>query len=554
MDRHARLQQLYENVLQPRLVEIDRYRQRVRNLAIGGVLCALVGVGSCSMACDTPAALAQSPWARQAPFGFALLSIAAFLLAIMRFLVPGVMGHTNYRARFKKEVLADVVRAVRPRAQYFADRHLTRQVYDESGLFFNRLDSFGGDDLLRDFAGETPFDASELNTSYKTGSSDQSERVHTVFHGLFFQLDFDRDVPGRTLLFPGAKGKPPTGSPPLTHVATGDPAFDDAFSVWSNAPEGVPGLLSDDMRRGLLAAADTVGAPLSVAFSGGRVYGGIEYGRNLFEPTFFTSIDLPTLERMVGQLEAVDEVVRALGLEHRRRRPPDPAFHTSAVKVSKMEAITAAGDVTGLEQMASREARAEEAQASAPVLPPGHRTIAQIEELGGELRLSYAGSFGLVFCTAMAAALSVLLPLLLANWGAPELARRVVPLLQDRHPAVDAFLAGMAANPTAFLLVGAFLWWYFTWMVRYRPATVTVGSQGVAIRRVFRPWSFTLPLEAIRRLEATGHTAYLIRRDRSFLGSFVPASPTLRNDLEARWLVAQLRRGLTQAGWVEPRG
>ena len=72
-------------------------------------------------------------------------------------------------------------------------------------------------------------------------------------------------------------------------------------------------------------------------------------------------------------------------------------------------------------------------------------------------------------------------------------------------------------------------------------------------RRVFRPWSLTLPLATVRRLEASNRVAYMIRRDRGFLGSFVVASPTLRNDLEARWLVAQLRRGLAQAGWVEER-
>src|SRR5262245_38468287 len=125
-----RLQQLYDGVLQPRLLEIDRYRRRVRNLAVGGVLCVLVGVGSCNVACETPAALAQSPWARQAPLGFALVSIAAFLTALIRFGVPGGLSYVNYRSHFKKQVFADVVRAVRPRAQYFADRHIPRNAYD----------------------------------------------------------------------------------------------------------------------------------------------------------------------------------------------------------------------------------------------------------------------------------------------------------------------------------------------------------------------------------------------------------------------------------------
>jgi len=97
--------------------------------------------------------------------------------------------------------------------------------------------------------------------------------------------------------------------------------------------------------------------------------------------------------------------------------------------------------------------------------------------------------------------------------------------------------------------VGLLIWLFLGAWLRHRPARVDIGSDGVRIRRVFRPWSLRLPLEAIAKAQASGTQVHLIRSDRSFFRSFVQASPILPSAEEARWIAATLESGLRQLGW-----
>src|SRR5262245_33952937 len=158
---HSRLRALYQT-LAPRLQELDARRVKIRNTIIGGVVTAALGVGSCVTAFDPPSFLAAQPAWRFGPMAFALLTLFLFGFAIVRMLAPGVTGYKNYRAQFKKDVVAALVRAAQPGARYFPERNVGRQAYDESRLFRTQLDTFRGDDLLQGTVGDTPFESSEL--------------------------------------------------------------------------------------------------------------------------------------------------------------------------------------------------------------------------------------------------------------------------------------------------------------------------------------------------------------------------------------------------------
>src|SRR6185295_5308023 len=100
--------------------------------------------------------------------------------ALFKCAVPGITAYLNYRARFKRDVVAEIFKAVSPGAVYAPDRYITETIFDASGLFEKR-GTFRGDDLVRGRIGQTPFEASELQRQYSEGSG-KNERTMLVFH------------------------------------------------------------------------------------------------------------------------------------------------------------------------------------------------------------------------------------------------------------------------------------------------------------------------------------------------------------------------------------
>ena len=68
------------------------------------------------------------------------------------------------------------------------------------GVFQDR-GSYHTDDRVRGRIGQTPFEAAEVKRQYSTGSGKNS-RTYTVFHGLFFHLDFNKSLSGVTFVTP----------------------------------------------------------------------------------------------------------------------------------------------------------------------------------------------------------------------------------------------------------------------------------------------------------------------------------------------------------------
>lgn len=544
--------------LQPRLQALEERRRRLRNTIIGGVVLANLGIGSCITAVDAPFGLAQLPAWRYGPLFFALLALTCFGVAFSRFLVPGVTGYVNYRSRFKKEVVSEVVRAVQPRALYFPDRHLKREVFNGSRLFRTQLDVFRGDDLLQGSAGGTPFECSELEASYTSGSG-KSSRTHRVFTGLFFRIDLDRDLAGHTVVQPrSAAGGDRTG---MQQVAL-DEAFDAEFTVFSTRTDEVRSLVTLELRGRLLELPEHAGAPLHLAFAGRIAYAALDYGRRLFEPQIAGAPKEADLKAMAAPLDVADDVVRTLGLDRGRRRPADPGFHASGFTVGGMEAIAdriaSAGDV-GIDDLSeavgsSLGAVVGATAAAEPVAPPTHEPFARVTDSGGGLEVRYPMTFGTLLALAIWIALTPLLLAALGTWASPGFGEELSRLLADRAPQWREPAEALLAFPTAFLLGSLFLWWMFGSVLRHRPSVDAIGHDGVSIRRLFRVSPSVLPLSVVRRIDPTNRSLSLVRADRSLLrGGLVMLSPNLRSDVEARWLAAQITQALRRCGWRAAR-
>ena len=535
------LERLYESKLKPRLQQLESRRHGLRNTIIGGVVVAALGAGSCWTVFD-PGQLQSQSWWRYGPMLFGLLSLVCFGVAISRFLVPGFTGYMNYRAVFKKEIVAEVVRALLPGARYFPDRSIPKPVYDQSRLFTTE-GKLAGDDLLQGSIGDTPYEACELDHSYTEGGGDNSRTV-PVFHGLFMRIDMDRDCAGQTLVQPpDSTGGDRDGMEAVSF----DPAFDDAFTVWSTHPAAARALLDPAQRARLIQLAEDLVFPLHLAFSGAQAIAAVDFHHGFFEPSLAKGFDLGALRKMAEPLAPIGEIVRALGLEE-RRRPPDSGFHAARVEVSGIEALAGRGDI-GMAQLIDAMQQEQDKKAGPAPLQPPANAWARVTDSGSELSVDYPIAVATLVALAIGLALTPVVFALLVNWLSPARGATIARAVLAARPNLEPLWAGVREYPTGALLGTAFIWWMFAGSLYVRPGSVTVSSDGVKIRRTGRPWASTLPLDVIRGVQHSNRSVHFLRGDRSFLRSLVQASPNLPSEEEARWVVQELKRGLQRSGW-----
>jgi len=172
-----------------------------------------------------------------------------------------------------------------------------------------------------------------------------------------------------------------------------------------------------------------------------------------------------------------------------------------------------------------------------------------VEAQGGETVVRYPGSVGLFVLLLAYLSATLVAATLALNWASPTWSARLIEALAGRWPAEAPPTTALAEAPAALFVVSLFVWLFLGAWLRHRPARVDVGMDGVRIRRVFRPWSLRIPIEAIAKAQVSGTQVHLIRSDRSFFRSFVQASPILPSAEEARWIAATLENGLRQLGW-----
>ena len=75
-------------------------------------------------------------------------------------------------------------------------------MYKSSKLFDKNPDQYKGEDLVRGQIGKTKIAFSELHSQYYTRDDKGRKSWHTIFRGLFFMADFNKDFQGYTLVLP----------------------------------------------------------------------------------------------------------------------------------------------------------------------------------------------------------------------------------------------------------------------------------------------------------------------------------------------------------------
>lgn len=211
--------------------------------------------------------------------------------------------YKNFKAQFKGKVIPTVVKFVDERLDYDPDRSLINQ-YSESGIFTQRYDRYKAEDTISGKFDATNFSFGEIHTEYKTVSTDKNgnrrESWHTIFKGMIFVSDFNKNFTGETIIdadymerYLGKMGRKfqqwnPGRAGKLVKLE--NPEFEKCFAVYSTDEQECRYILSLSMMERLVEMSKKINFRISLSFRNNQVYLAVFNNMDLFEPSVFGSL------------------------------------------------------------------------------------------------------------------------------------------------------------------------------------------------------------------------------------------------------------------------
>lgn len=254
--------------------------------------------------------------------------VVLFIGAVLGFLVFKSIT-SDFKLKFKREVIGAVVSAYDDSFVYVADSGIRKSTFRGSELFQKRIDRFKSEDFVKGKRGKTAFEFSEMHAEYKTTSGSGKNRRtswHTIFQGVFFVADFNKDFRTRTIVLPdtaekvfgflGRKLQDWNFSRPDV-IRLEDPEFEQEFCVYGDDQVEARYILSPALMQRILKLKQKFGSKLYLSFIESKVYIAISSSKNRFEPTILSKLDMSLIREYKEDLDLIVGVVDDLNLNNR---------------------------------------------------------------------------------------------------------------------------------------------------------------------------------------------------------------------------------------------
>jgi hypothetical protein len=309
----------FESDLKPILTELEAQRKRVLHsfgyLAL--VIAGIVGIGLLIIAANPRV-------------GFGVLLIPLVIAIIVAAIVTPFLSR-GYTQRFKTEVLSRMARFLDPSLEYRMDGTIDQTTYMASKIFPHKPDRYKGEDLVEGKIGATAIRFCELHSEYKTTRRDSKGNTHTewhtIFQGLFFLGDFNKNFSGSTVVLPDSAealfGKFGQWLQSFSFgrdqlIKMDDPEFEKLFVVYGTDQVESRYILSPALMRRIVEFKTKKQKPIYLSFVGSSIFVALSDTRPLFEPKIFSTIlDFQTVCEYFEDLRVAVEIVEDLNLNTR---------------------------------------------------------------------------------------------------------------------------------------------------------------------------------------------------------------------------------------------
>jgi len=312
----SELTDFYYKELFPALEELEENRKKIvyQLYMMGGIGFVLFLIGE------------RWTWAT-----FGTASPFLFLFPVIFAVAGGFLYKTltrDYIRNFKNLIITPLIHAIDPNLLYNPYFFLSRHLFERSNLFQHSIDRYGGNDCVKGEIDGVSIEFSDIHAEYQTRDSKGRTQWHTLFRGLFLVAEFNKHFKSRTVVLPDQAEKLFGSliggwlqSKNISRddlIRLDDPEFEKHFVVYGNDPIEARYILTHSMMQRLVDFQKKIVHPLFVSFVHNHIHVAIATGKDLFEPTVFTSLlDYKQAMEYVNALRDTIGLVEELKLNQR---------------------------------------------------------------------------------------------------------------------------------------------------------------------------------------------------------------------------------------------
>jgi len=247
----------------------------------------------------------------------------AFLIAGIILLIINVKKRKKYVAGFKENIVRKIINFIDPLFTYKPGEYINQNDYSDSGLYLEKPDRYSGDDYIEGKRDKTAFCFSELHTQKKVSSGKNTHWV-TIFKGLFFIGDFNKNFQSRTFVYSEKKPQLNFFNKLFSSFASGlekvkleSIEFEQRFIVYSADQVEARYILTPSLMERMVKLEEMMGAGISFSFVKTNIYVAVPIRDNLFEPAIFSKNSYEEIAGYYNTVQTVFEIIDELKLNDR---------------------------------------------------------------------------------------------------------------------------------------------------------------------------------------------------------------------------------------------
>lgn len=241
---------------------------------------------------------------------FILFSLRDYVFNSIEILAPIIMAScgifmfiykiemSGFSSLFKDELIEKLVLFVDENLKYSKNNYIREYEYRASSLFPQSIDRFSGDDFVSGKIDGVDIKFSEIHSEVKEETDKGKTYWKTIFRGLMFVADFNKNFKGKTVILPD-KSEKLLGS--ISHffqsfssrgelVKMDNSKFEREFAIYSDDQIEARYILSHALMDSILEYKKLVGRNLYISFANSNIYIAIGYNEKLFEPKIYKKI------------------------------------------------------------------------------------------------------------------------------------------------------------------------------------------------------------------------------------------------------------------------
>ena len=232
-----------------------------------------------------------------------LIPLYAFILSSMLCFLVYMFIYRNetagYKSLFKDQIIEKIIHFLDPSLVYQKNHSILESEYQQSEIFGQDYDRLSGNDLVSGTIEGVGIRFSDLHVEGKEFDKEGKEHWQTLFQGLFFIADFNKDFKSKTFIFPdfaqrslGVLGEWIQG---LNHskgdlVKLDNSEFEKEFVVYGNDQIESRYILSPALMERILRFKQKNGAYISLSFVYSKMYLCVHFNKKPFEPILTNSL------------------------------------------------------------------------------------------------------------------------------------------------------------------------------------------------------------------------------------------------------------------------